>query len=123
MDKEKFNVYCASVMGWVSCSCSASVGKNLDDTKRFNAEAWSTPPSDEKSGCIKHFKSDYSPHDDLNQMAEVFDELYKCPQKTENVKKFLSDIYHNGISNAMRDFVISTMPVEQLTSEVSDESN
>lgn len=42
MDKNTFNNYCAEVMGWVSCTCSASIGKDLSNQQRFKGEAWST---------------------------------------------------------------------------------
>lgn len=113
--KDKFNKYCAEVNGWVSCTVSASIGRSLDDTKRFNGEAWSTPPADDKSGCIKFFKDDYNPYDDLNQMAEVVEKLWGGHIKTKYLENY--PFPSIPIKQAFRDFIISTMPTPLMEEE------
>ena len=121
-EKERFNKYCVEVMGWVSCSVGASLGKDLDNQERFNGEAWCIPPSDTKGGGIKHFKDDYNPYDDLNQMAEVVENrihwILNHPYQTEftnDMMPLLINCFRAirrdvDIKQAFRDFIISTMP-------------
>ena len=108
--KDKFNRYCAEVMGWVSCSVGASFGKDLDNQKRFTGEAWSTPPTDDKSGCIKYFKDEYNPYDDLNQASEVFDKL-NSRGFDKNMQEFNMNVFVKAlpIKESINKFITSTM--------------
>jgi hypothetical protein len=95
MDKERFNKYCADVMGYrLYC------GHRLADTLWFDDEH------------APDYQGIYNPYDDLNQMAEVVEKLLK------NEDIFDLDIANisNGyitIKQAFRDFIISTMPEQE----------
>jgi len=74
MKESLFNDICAKKMGWVSCKIGASTGTGLDNTARFNAEAWVTSPV-EMEGCIKYWKNDYNPYDDITQLVQVVEKI------------------------------------------------
>lgn len=71
------------------------------------------PPISAVGGCIKHFKHDYNPHDDMNQMAEVVEKLVNS--KSAPVMYAMAStilVRQEGafdIKQAFRDFIISTM--------------
>ena len=94
--KDKFNKYCAEVMGY-------RTWKELDHICIENEEY---PVS---SG--QQFTT-YSPYDDLNQMAEVFDKLFKDRNATTTLE-FLKISGMRGVKEAIQDFIISTMPEDK----------
>ena len=96
MDKEKFNMYCAEVEGYILEYIDCD-----DDFKFHHFEVEGKP------------FVEYSPFDNTSQMARVFDRLYQDPIKMDALHNFLVSIYKNGIVNAMRDFIISTMPEDK----------
>lgn len=98
MDKDKFNRYCAEVMGYVVEEFS-----ELHDCeeKRLKDETY-----------LMHQRKQYNPYDDLNQMAGVVDVL-SSQVEVRNLQgfaeEFATKMINNGIRSTMRDFIISTM--------------
>ena len=92
MNKVEFNKYCAEVMGhdvdyWNS-ECNNGVG----------------------SYKTKHGYRLYNPYEDLNQMAEVFDNLWTECTNVQSMNYFLnlSGKSPNKIKQAMRGFIESS---------------
>lgn len=82
MTPEQFNRYCAEVMGLtVDHICDQWGGLSI-------------------SGMV------YAPHDDMNQLAEVFDRLWQAD--IDNYVQFRMTITDKGIQQAMIDFIWST---------------
>lgn len=87
MDKYKFKIYCAEIMGW-----------ELDIEGRYmNGIQF----------VIYAYK--YNPYNDLNQRKEVFDKLYQQPQSTLIFNKFFDDLDNKDLDRATRNFIISVM--------------
>jgi len=85
MNRLEFNRYCAEVMGY----------------EIFNDLALT---------CIYHAGAIYQPATDLNQMAEVFDKLWKQGKyRTHRNRVIFDDVkLLSGIAQAMRQFIEST---------------
>lgn len=95
MDKDKFNRYCADVIGYETCANDGI-------------------PFLRKNGILKMSEGYYNPYNDLNQMAEVFDKLDPSFNLTLNeCGNFIMQCNEFGIKQAMRDFIISTMPEDK----------
>jgi len=98
MDKEKFNRYCAEVMGY--SSHWVRNGKNYID-----------------EGIIGLI-GQYEPHDDLNQASKVFDKLMS--KEGFLVMKFFTynskcegSVEQIPVGDAIRSYIISTMPEDK----------
>ena len=93
MDKEKFIKYCAEVMGYRL----TAVYERDDNGEKTNEILW----------FFVAGIGIYEPYDDLNQMAEVFDKVWKLTTgKGDCMNWFM--MCHDGIKQAMRDFIVST---------------
>ena len=92
--KDKFNKYCAEVMG---------LEKDIENRYMDGIQFIIYAP-------------DYNPYDDLNQMAEVVEKLRIIEDYETNRCRALelNDQLrtHPTIKQAFRDFIISTMPNE-----------
>ena len=101
--RDKFNKYCAGVMGYVA-----------DCENRYI-----------KDDQFMSYVLNYNPYDNLNQMADVFDKKWcnEWNKKADgeymtkaqiNMSTIFSEaIGDYGIKQAMRDFIISTMPEDK----------
>jgi len=103
MDKKEFNEYSADVMGH-------TVSKEVIPQSGVAIRQRNTP-----DGGMRY--SEYSPYDDLNQMAKVFDKLFqmkqpKSLQMTQSANQFKVNLAEHGIEKAMRDFIKSTKDKE-----------
>ena len=94
MKPEIFNKYCAEVMGY---------------------EAWNNEPYPfdtpeyKLNGVHVCFIDEHNPHDELKQMAEVFDRLADKNIYQAELAKHMQDIVTGErIKQAMRDFIEST---------------
>ena len=96
--KDKFNKYCAEMMGhyldWDNAQCNGGL-----------------PSYRSKSGKRKL----YNPHDDLNQMADVVDDLSLLTKYNDEFDDMIKSICEPEITvkQAFRDFIISTMPEDK----------
>ena len=83
--RNKFNRYCAEVVGLHVCSNGLTFYPDMSDT----------------------FFS-YSPYDNLNQMAEVVNKLLH--NKWSGNYPNMDTVFRIGFHRAFLDFIISTMP-------------
>lgn len=93
--KDKFNRYCAEVMG-------------------YEVEIHSNGDVRLLTGYKKTYGEPHNPYDDLNQMAPVVEKLIeKLPKTSVKVGEFVSQIHNKvRIKYACQNFIISTMPEE-----------
>ena len=87
MNKTEFNKYCSSVMGY----------------------------KPDGKGGFTNLVGRYTPYDDLNQMAGVVEKLLignQCKKCFELMQIIALQVNIN-IKQAMRDFIISTMPEDK----------
>ena len=92
-DKEGFNKYCANVMGLIV------VPSEYSDEHIFVKNA---------NSCLEWC---YNPYDDLNQMADVVDELSVNPKYEPDFKQLVNNMVLDiplTVKSVMRDFIIST---------------
>ena len=87
----KFNKYCAEVMGYESY-CD----------EPYPYDVWEY----RLNGKVIHLQDEYNPYDDLNQMAEVVEKLFN----SNGFLRYYNNLENLGIKQAFRDFIISTMP-------------
>ena len=87
-DEEGFNKYCSHVMGY---------------NRKDEFETYDTDGKEVMYYC---------PYDDLNQMANVVDELSVNPKYDPNFKELVNNMVLDiplNVKSALRDFIISTM--------------
>lgn len=96
MTDEEFIRYCAEVMGYKWGVWAVSIMPDNNATW----EGWK-----DNEGI----EIDFDPTTDLNQMADVFDKLWK-DTPTFFCKEFFNSIHRIGIAKAMREFIESAAP-------------
>ena len=90
MTDEEFNRYCAEVINLVIKGMTGDGSLWTIEPHRQLLDGWF-----------------YNPSKDLNQMAEVFDKLFKG-KLTNDPYKFSNIFDRKGIASAMREYIEST---------------